>query len=132
MLLEKGRKYEDGVWTNIQDPPVNTELSQFAVIFDAGNFYYFGGYDRGVINSILRLNEATWTWSRVGNLNSARWHHGVILIENTFMVIGGDGTHPNEACFLENGQFTCEEKTSILEKYKTPVLFPVSNNFGPC
>ena len=102
------------------------------MIFDAGNFYYFGGV--GATTSILRLNAATWTWSNVGSLNSPRLAHGVILVENTFMVIGGgDGTKANEACILNDGGFTCEEKSSSLTQYQhSPLLFVVDDNYGTC
>ena len=128
---KKAETFEDGVWTDIQDAPVTSYLSDCAVIFYAGNFYYFGGY--GNESGILRLNAATWTWSSVGQLNSGRYGHGAILVDNTFMVIGGGGTKPNEACLFNNGQVTCEEKTSSLYNfYQMPLLFLVSDDFELC
>ena len=127
----KGEKYQDGRWSDIPNAPV-PKLNHYAAIFDAGNFYYFGGRDS---NSILRLNAASWTWSNVGSLNqSNRQNHGVILIENTFMVLGGRGqdSFANEACHMNNDQFTCEEQTSVLEKYAFPLLFYVSPDYGVC
>ena len=135
---KKAEKFENGTWSVIEDAPVNKRLSYYAVVFDTENFYYFGGYDSsgvnsGVISSILRLSAASWTWSNVGNLNSARDGHGVILVENTFMVIGGSSTKPNEACQLNNGQFTCESKTSSLNDYYFyPLLFLVSDDYKLC
>ena len=66
-------------------------------------------------------------------MNSVRYAHGVILVDNTFMVIGGYGNYKNEACHLNNGQFTCEEKTTTLEFYtNNPLLFAVNDTFGLC
>ena len=129
---KKGEKFENGVWSEIQEAPIDTNA--YAAIFESGNFYYFGGADdSGPLSSILRLNAATWTWSNVGNLNSARNGHEVILIENTYLVIGGELNQPNEVCLLNNGQFTCEEKNTTLDNYRyKPLLFLVSNNFGLC
>ena len=140
---KKSEKFQEGVWTDIQEVPVVNRLSNYAVIFDAGNFYYFGGYDgSGISSSILRLNAASWTWSFVGTLNSPRVNHGVILVENTIMVIGGtdytlyyklNSRLPIEVCLLNNGQLNCEEKTSSLtDNFHTPLLFVVSNSFGLC
>ena len=130
---KKAEKLENGSWSVIEDAPVNTRLFGYAVTFDADNFYYFGGYDSSNLSSILRLSAASWTWSNIGNLNSARYGHGVILIESTFMVIGGSSTQPNEACQLNNGQFTCETKTSSLDYYfYTPLLFLVSDGYKLC
>ena len=134
----KGEKYEDGNWSDIPDFPVDKAFSYYTVVFDGGNFYYFGGMEAGTarrLDSILRLNEATWTWSTAGQMNSARYSHGVILVENTFMVTGGAGyqrTMPNEACLLDNGQVTCEEKASGLQFYNPTLVYLVSNTFGLC
>ena len=110
------------------------EISRYAVTFHAGNFYYFGGRDNnGARDSILRLNASTWTWSNVGKLNSARLGHSVILVENKFMVIGGLGTQPNEACVLNDGQLSCTEQSTSLTNYVfTPLLFLVNNSYGNC
>ena len=134
---KKGEKFEDGDWIDIQEAPVGRSLNYYAVVFYGANFYYFGGTDRKnllsiMLSSILRLNAATWTWSNVGNLNSVRYGHKVILVENTFMVIGGPASYSNEACLLNNGRFTCEERTSSLNSYYMPLLFLVSDNFGRC
>ena len=128
-------KFEDGSWSDIPEPPVGQSLSNYAVIFDAGNFYYFGGFDsgKGLQKSILRLNADSWTWSNVGQLNSIRDGHGVTLIDNTFMVIGGMSSQPNEACFLNDGEFSCEQKSSSLLDYAfTPILFIVSDDYEIC
>ena len=127
-------KFENEAWTDIQEAPVDTSLSYYAVVFDAGNFYYFGGLgDTGDLNSILRLNAATWAWSTVGQLNSARRGHGVMMVGNTFMVIGGVEIQPTETCNLNNGQFTCEEKNTRLNRYYyTPSVFLVSDDFELC
>ena len=134
---KKAEKFENGVWTDIQDAPVNKSLSAYAVIFDSSNFYYFGGLDNGdAVNSILRLNAETWTWTKVGTLNNARNGHGVISAGNTFMVIGGySGSFPNEqcSCQLNNGQFTCEATSSSLTDYKHyPLLSLVDNSYKNC
>ena len=130
---KKAEKFINGVWSDLQDPPVSWRLYAYAVTFDADNFYYFGGADKNFLSSILRLSAASWTWSNVGNFNSARRGHGVILVENTFMVIGGLSTKPNEACQLNNGQFTCESKTSSLNDYAFyPLLFLVSDDYKLC
>ena len=132
----RGEIFENGHWIGIADPPTLRSLSHYAVIYNTGNFYYFGGYSgysRDTLSSILCLHAATLSWSNVGQLNSARYGHGVIKVENIFMVIGGFGNQPNEACLLINGQFICEEKPSSLKSYAyKPLLFPVSGNFGKC
>ena len=135
-LHTKAEKFENGAWTDVQDIPLETSLNYFAAIYDAGYFYYFGGYDHGPvndINSILRLSEETWTWSNVGQLNRPRRSHAVILVDNTFMVIGGTGSFRNEACVLNNGQFTCEEGDTYLNRYDAyPLAFLVGDDYGQC
>ena len=143
----KSEKFEDDTWSDIFDPPGVEALSESAVIFHAGNFYYFGGYDGrgcygpkcngptydGRLNTIFRLKSAKWVWSVVGRLNAVRRGNSVILVENTFMVIGGVGEKPNEACLLgENGIFTCEETSSLDTYWYYPVLFLVNDEFEDC
>ena len=133
---KKGEKFEDGAWSDIQDAPLRTKFSDYAVVYNSGNFYYFGGWDnprvnmpKGDISSILCLNSVTWTWSNVGQLNRPRSQHQVILVGNTFMVLGGWYEFANEACILNNGKFTCEEKTTRLIGYVSrPLLFLVDDS----
>ena len=80
---KKSEKFEDGSWTDIEEIPVSGSSMRWQVaVFYAGNHYYFGGWSNGIgfLNSILRLSGTLWTWSNVGNLNSARLGHGVILV----------------------------------------------------
>ena len=132
---KKSEKFEDGKWRDIGEPPVHS-LGFYAVIFHAENFYYFGGYDQVVdksLSSILALNAASWTWSNIGQLNSARHAHGVTSVNNMFIVIGGLGTQPNEACSLRNDEFICREKNSSLYRYAwSPLLFLVNDNYENC
>lgn len=108
----------------------------YAVVYDAGNFYYFSG--EGIHNIILRLNADSWTWSRAGALTKTRRGHAVVKVDNTYMVIGGEGHgvagHP-EACLLNDDKFTCEEKSSKyaqqMKEYKWyPSVFLVSDDYG--
>ena len=128
--------YEYGRWSDIQKPPTpDVRMSEYAVIYHADNFYYFGG-STGVklwASSILCLHAASWTWSNVGQLNSACKGHGVIRVKNTFVVIGGLYTQPTEVCVLEKDQFTCEEKISNLDSYAySPLLFLVIDEYRNC
>ena len=130
----KSEKFEADNWSDIQEPPVpGIDMFHFAALFHTGNHYYFGGHSAGRLASILRLDGNSWTWSNVGQLNSPRWGHGVILVGNTFKILGGDGTFRNEVCLLTNEQLTCTEQTSSLTDYVyTPVLSLVDDNYGNC
>ena len=122
-------------WTSIAEPPVwKSPFAHYATIFHAGNFYYFGGLvGKQPTKSILCLNEASWAWSKIGQLNSLRDRHGVILIGNTFMVIGGRNTKPNEVCHLKHDTFSCAELPSELKAYMMrPLCFLVNDDYGKC
>ena len=140
---QKSEKLEGGSWSDIQEPPVGGSFHHYAVVFHAGSFYYFGGY--GIagghsLSSILCLNAASWIWSNVGQLNSGRHGHGVILAADTFIVIGGmahDGTatftKAHEACLLKAGKFSCTESSSALTNYRhLESLFLVSDDYDSC
>ena len=131
---KKGEKLEDGAWTDINDAPVPIDrFSSYVVIFYDGSFFYFGGLKDRELRSILRLDSYSWEWSNVGQLNSFRSKHGVILVDKTFMVIGGSSTRSNEACLYNKGRFTCDKKASSLTNYQGyPLLFLVDANYGNC
>ena len=102
----------------------------YVAVFYAGNHYYFGGTR---LSSILCLNGSSWSWSNAGQLNSSRNGHGVILVGNTFTIVGGEGTLRNEACLLFNGQFNCTELSTSLTNYSwRPMLYLVDENYANC
>ena len=139
-----GERFEGDKWIDIPDAPVNRQLSKYSVIFDAGSgkFHFFGGEDQMSIDdmrrsktlkSILTLNAATWTWTPAGELQSARSDHGVILVGSDFMIIGGNGTKPVEACLgIGGSEIICEERDSSLDSHLSPLLFLVDDNYKNC
>ena len=131
---KKSEKLEDGSWNDIEEPPISeSRIYGFATVFHAGNHYFFGGNTGSNLKSILRLSGSSWTWSNVGQLNEARHGLGVILVKNTFMVVGGWGTYKNEACLLNDEQFTCtQQATGLADKAWTPLMYLVSDNYGNC
>ena len=108
-------------------------MNSYAVIFHGGNHFFFGGSSDGQLDSILRLSGNSWTWSKVGQLNALRQAHGVILVEDTFTVVGGTGIKKNEACVLNNEQLTCTELASSLTNYEYyPILYLVGKDYETC
>ena len=105
-----------------------------AAIFHEGFYYYFGGYSTVEVDSILRLSGSSWTWSHLGQLNSRRDGHGVILVGTTFMVVGGYRSQKNEACLLRTGQFICTKltSTSLYEYRFWPIMYLVDEDYGNC
>ena len=130
----KSEKLQNDIWSDIEDPPVDgTNMYYYAVVVHDSSHYYFGGYSDGDTNSILRLQSGSWTWTNAGQLNSVRRGHGVIVVNDTFMVVGGGGDYKNEACVLNNNQFNCTELSSSLNNYGfDPILFSVADNYGNC
>ena len=112
---KKSEKFEADNWSDIEEPPLEISYMRWYVaVFYAGNHYYFGGT---ALSSILCLNGSSLSWSNAGQLNSSRNGHGVILVGNTFTIVGGEGTLRNEACLLSNGQFNCTELSTSLTNY---------------
>ena len=112
----------------------------YAVVFHAGNHYYFGGNNtKKDFNSILKLEERSWTWSRIGEMNSHRIGLGVIRVEETFIIVGGQDTNGqmhndkmyNEACMYKTNEkkISCTEFSSFLVSYLyDPILFHNDDN----
>ena len=148
---KKSEIFKSYYWTDIEQPPWKDPMDgsvdasrflDYAVVFHGGSHYYFGGFNSNPIDSILRLDESSWTWSFVGQLNTARSGHEIILVGNTFTVVGGKGYEQTsvssrwinvqtDACLLNNGYFTCTEQSSIYDG-RDPFLYLVDEDFGNC
>ena len=137
---KESEKLQDGIWSDIEEPPVDGGMYLYAVVVQGSSHYYFGGYyvsadgSNVALDSILRLQSGCWTWSNVGRINIPRRGHAVILVNETFMVAGGYGNNKNEACQRSNnGQFNCTELSSSLFWYTSyPIVFSVTDNYGNC
>ena len=129
-------KFENDIWSDLDGPPTvgKDMFSEYASIFHGGFHYYFGGQSfYEVLNSIIGLEESSWSWSIVGHLTSKRRRHEAILVGERFMIIGGFKTFKHEACLLNDGIFSCTELSSNLTGYANwPVLFPVEENYKNC
>ena len=113
----------------------------YASVFINGNFFIIGGWTTPWAghwgensNTIARLDAATWSWSKAGQLNTSRRGHGAIWINSKLVVVGGYAlTKQTEFCDLANDEFTCTYQQSILEDYAYyPMLFAVSDNYRNC
>ena len=54
---------------------------------------------------IARLDLATSSWTKLGDLKTARSHHGVIFNGEVFLVAGGRGNLKTEKCTLSGNEF---------------------------
>ena len=57
----------------------------------------------------------------MGNLNEARYGHGVIQVDNEFIVVGGsrdgDEDEPTESCKLNGKTMKCTEREPQLSNF---------------
>ena len=122
---------EDETWSWIEKPPIDKKaMSLYAVVFRGGYHYYFGGTN---VTSVCRLEEKTWNWSKLGQLNSVREGYGVISVEEKFIVVGGHSSQNIEECLLDNGEFSCTEvQTWFINYYIYPILYLVDENYTNC
>ena len=101
-----------------------------------GNYFIIGGQvDGAYSNTIARLDTATWSWSRAGQLKTARVSHVAIWVNSKLVVVGGvDSKYSlrTEYCDLVNDEFICTEQESALVDYSYPLLFAVTDDYGNC
>ena len=84
------------------------------------------------ISTIARLAPKVWSWSKAGNLKTARYGATAIFTGRQLVVVGGENFAPSDVCELENGQFLCEELLPKISKIMHPVLFTVSDKYARC
>ena len=84
------------------------------MISHENGFILFGGVaDNKSSKTIARLDLATTSWSKLGELQTTRQGHGVIFDGHVFMVIGGQYTKKTEKCTLSG-----KELKGYLQKHK--------------
>ena len=102
----------------------------------ADTFYIFGG-DSGPdtytpSNTIAEFSTVTKEWTKLGELNQARYGHGVFIQQGDFIVVGGSGTFRTERCTLNEGTIRCTLIDPKLNGYYYyPEMMSVEPNFCP-
>ena len=76
-------------------------------------------------STIARFDPIENSWTKLGNLKVARSSHGVIQVDNEFIVVGGvngfEGGEPTESCKLNGQSMTCTTMEPQLSKF---TLYP--------
>ena len=81
-------------WTwssGAQYPFSRSDISGHATIMQNQLFILFGGYSSsngGRQSTIAQYNPNTDTWTKLGDLNNARYTHDVISSEGAFLIVG--------------------------------------------
>ena len=103
----------------------------FAILYFDNGFIIFGGHGKsGRTKVIARLDLATSSWSKLGDLNTARRFHNVIYDGEVFMVIDGNASLKTEKCVLSGSTMTCTQQAPTLNLYSQyPGLVIVPDDF---
>ena len=70
----------------------------------------------GQQSTIVRFDPVGNSWKKLGNLKVARHGHGVIQVDNEFIVVGG-GTKPTESCKLIGQWMSCTTREPQLSQF---------------
>ena len=106
-------------------------IRRYAIIYKHDGFLLFGGYTSSSSSTIARLDARTTTWSKLGDLQTARYAHSVIYDGEAFLVIGGlkNGIQ-TEKCVASGLSITCAHQMPTLEYYAYyPGLFLVPHDY---
>ena len=70
-------------------------------------------------STIARFDPIENSWTRLGNLKMARSGHGVIQVDNDFIVVGGsqDKNNPTESCKLNQQSIICTTREPQLSNF---------------
>ena len=119
---KKAEVYKGSVegWTIVDDYPLQNSIRQAAVVYiePADTFFLIGGWDDSAFDSvsnIVEYNYVSGNWTDLSSLglklNTPRFNHGAIFVNETMFVAGGDGT-----VLSRDGQ---EKKFSLGKRKKT-------------
>ena len=88
---------------------VDSLISCYAITYYQNGFILFGGWTAtGDTSTIARLDLATSSWTKLGDLKTARNGHGVIYDGDVFLIIGGYGDLDTEKCTLSGTDSNCK------------------------
>ena len=75
--------------------------------------------------TVARFDPIKNSWIKLGNLKVARYGHGVIQVDNEFIVVGGirdgDDNVPTESCKLNGQSMKCTTREPQLSRF---VFYP--------
>ena len=78
-------------------------------------------YSKDPQSTIARFDPIENTWTKLGNLNVAREGHGVIQVNNEFIVVGGSQSsgedEPTESCKLNGQSMICTTREPKLSRF---------------
>ena len=77
-------------------------------------------------STIARFDPIEDSWTKLGNLKVARRGHGVIRVDNEFIVVGGnqdgDKNEATESCKLNGQSMMCTKREPELSQFAYPHL----------
>ena len=101
-------------------------------MFYGNKFLFFGGYshEQGRSNDIYQLSSPKFYWKKLGKLNEARHGHSVAIVDDQFLVVGGNGNFDTERCKYATDKVECVKQEPKINMWKFyPALMPVSDNY---
>ena len=105
-------------------------IIDYSILYFENAFIVFGGHHSSTKSVIAKLDLATTSWVKLGDLKVGRWGHNVIFDGEVFIVVGGSGTMKTEKCSLSGSTMTCSEQNPTLANYYWyPALVMVPEDF---
>ena len=110
---------------------IGDRLYRTPVVALGSSFYIFGGDNGSISATIACFSTISKQWSKVGELNDARYAHGVFADADHFVVVGGYGSFSTERCYFTNkSQLQCETVNPVVDYYiYYPEMMSVQENY---
>lgn len=107
-------------------------INRYAIVTSGSSFYVFGGFHAATGQStIASFDTISKEWKKVGDLNQARYGHGVLIQQDYFIVVGGlDGYLSTERCYFVDDSVECVTVEPVVNFYAYyPELTSVDENY---
>ena len=106
----------DWTWERRAKYPFAKYIRFHASVMHDQMFYVFGGYgkiDEHWIDfsTIAKYKPDSDKWTKVGDLNTARFYHDAIVSQGAFLIVGWA---PTEKCQLEGNSMVCSDQEPIV------------------
>ena len=110
----------DWTWERRAKYPFAKYIRYHASVMHDQMFYVVSGYGKideewTYVSTIAQYDPDNDKWTKVGDLNTARMYHNVIVSQGVFLVVGNG---PTEKCQLEGNSMVCvDQEPNLYYRY---------------
>ena len=122
-------RFEDDGWRVIEQSPMPVSDRVFSACAMKEGIVVTGGRDDKPVSQCWLLSTSTYQWSRLPDLNTARFTHASVCVGGQVYVIAGEGCDGKEMSSVECLRMPCRKWETLLDLPKA-LVWPMAVSHG--